>query len=188
MGKYKPYIKKFWYCFLFGPIFMVLEACGEIFLPYLSANIINQGAANGDIPSILLNGLFLLLLAAAMMVFGVLGANFAVRGAARLAAGIRGDTFRKIQKFSFSNIDTFTTGSLITRITNDITQIQNFTQTLLRGTFRSPIMLIGAIVMSFLLNPNIALILLIMILLIGAFIGVIIFLFHTEVSYNAEAD
>ena len=153
---------------------MVLEAAGEFILPYVSANIINKGAANGDIGYILKNGLYMLIIAALMMLFGVLGANFAVRGSARLAAGVRGDVFSKIQSFSFTNIDEFTTGSLITRITNDITQIQNFAQTLLRGMFRSPVMLIGAMVMSFLLNPSLAKIILVVIPVLGAIIAVII--------------
>lgn len=174
MNKYKPYIKKYWYSFLLGPFFMVLEACGEFILPFINANIIDKGAANGDVDYIIQNGLLMLVLAVLMMATGVLGANFAVRGSARLAAGVRRDTFRKIQTFSFSNIDEFTTGSLITRITNDITQIQNFTQTLLRGMFRSPIMLIGALVMSFLLNPTLAWILLAVVPVLGFAIWLII--------------
>lgn len=174
MNKYKPYIKKYWYSFLLGPFFMVLEACGEFILPFINANIIDKGAANGDVDYIVQNGLLMLVLAVLMMATGVLGANFAVRGSARLAAGVRRDTFRKIQTFSFSNIDEFTTGSLITRITNDITQIQNFTQTLLRGMFRSPIMLIGALVMSFLLNPTLAWILLAVVPVLGFAIWLII--------------
>lgn len=141
MDKYKPYIKKYWYNFLLGPFFMVLEAAGEFILPYINANIINNGAAIGDISYIIRNGIYMLLIAIGMMAAGVLGANFGIRGASRLAAGVREDTFRQIQKFSFSNIDDFSTGSLITRITNDITQIQNFTQTFLSGFFRSPVML-----------------------------------------------
>ena len=174
MNKYKPYIKKYWYSFLLGPFFMVLEACGEFILPFINANIIDKGAANGDVDYIIQNGLLMLILAVLMMATGVLGANFAVRGSARLAAGVRRDTFKKIQTFSFSNIDEFTTGSLITRITNDITQIQNFTQTLLRGMFRSPIMLIGALVMSFLLNPTLAWILLAVVPVLGITIWIII--------------
>lgn len=156
MKSYLPYIKKNWYCFVLAPFFMILEATGEFLLPYLNANIINNGAENGDIPYILKNGLYMALLAVGMLITGVLGANFAIRGASRLAAGIRTETFTKIQKFSFSDIDKFTTGSLITRITNDVTQVQSFTQLLLRGTFRSPVMLIGAIVMSFSLSPSLA--------------------------------
>ena len=156
MKKYLPYAKKYWYSFLLGPFFMVLEACGEFILPYINANIIDKGAAEKNVPYILENGLYMVLLAAFMMITGILGANFAIRGSVRLAAGVRRDVFKRIQTFSFSNIDDFTTGSLITRITNDVTQIQNFTGTLLRGMFRSPIMLVGALVMSFTLKKELA--------------------------------
>ena len=156
MNKYKPYVRKYWYHFLLAPFFMIIEAGGEFILPYINANIINIGAANGDIPYIIRNGVYMLVIALIMLAAGVLGANFAIRGSSRLAAEVRNDTFRQIQRFSFANIDEFSTGSLITRITNDITQIQNFTQTLLRGMFRSPVMLIGALVMSFALNPALA--------------------------------
>ena len=156
MKKYVGYVKKYWYSFLLGPFFMVLEACGEFILPYINANIIDKGAAEKNVPYILENGLYMVLLAAFMMLTGILGANFAIRGSTRLAAGVRRDVFKKIQSYSFSNIDDFTTGSLITRITNDVTQIQNFTGTLLRGMFRSPIMLIGALVMSFTLKKELA--------------------------------
>ncbi|MDE6747538.1 MAG: ABC transporter ATP-binding protein/permease [Lachnospiraceae bacterium] len=174
MKKYIPYVKKYWYCFILGPLFMVMEASGEFILPYINANIINIGAANGDIPYIIKNGLFMALIALGMLITGVLGANFAIRGAARLAGGIRKDTFCKIQSFSFSNIDDFTPGSLITRITNDVTQIENFTRNLLRGMFRSPVMLIGAVMMSFTLNKSLALIILIVIPILAAAIASII--------------
>ena len=161
MKKYKEHIKKHWYCFLLAPIFMTLEAAGEFILPFINANIIDQGAASGDIPYILENGVYMLLIAAAMLAFGVLGAFFAVRGSARVAAGVRRDAFARIQTFSFSDIDRFSAGSLITRVTNDITQVQTFLQTLMRGFFRSPVMLVGALVMSFRLNAEIAMVILI---------------------------
>ena len=85
-----------------------------------------------------------------------------------MAAGVRQDTFDKIQTFSFGDIDRFSTGSLITRVTNDITQIQTFTQSLLRGCFRSPIMLIGALIMSFTLSPDIAWVILIVVPFLAA--------------------
>ncbi len=135
---------------------MILEACGEFILPYINANIINKGASRGDVSYILENGIYMAILTILMMITGILGANFSIRASTRLAAGIRFDVFKQIQKFSFANIDEFTTGSLITRITNDITQIQNFAQTLLRGMFRSPVMLIGALIMSFSLNAKLA--------------------------------
>ncbi len=158
MKKYIPYVKKYWYSFILGPLFMILEACGEFILPYINANIINKGASTGNIPYILENGLYMVLIAIFMMLTGILGAFFSIRASTRLAAGVRFDVFKKIQKFSFSNIDEFTTGSLITRITNDITQVQNFSQTLLRGMFRSPVMLVGALLMAFSLNKKLALV------------------------------
>ncbi|HJB90139.1 MAG TPA: ABC transporter ATP-binding protein/permease [Candidatus Eisenbergiella merdigallinarum] len=161
MEKYWPHIRKNWYCFLLSPLFMTLEASGEFILPFMNANIIDRGAASGDIPYILRNGFYMAVIAGAMLACGVLGAFFAIRGSARMAAGVRRDAFARIQTFSFSDIDRFSTGSLITRVTNDITQIQNFAQTLMRGFFRSPVMLVGALIMSFRLNPRIALVILI---------------------------
>lgn len=174
MKKYKVYAKRYLVCFILGPLFMILESCGEFILPYINANIINVGAATGDIPYILKSGLWMLLIAIGMLATGVLGANFAIRGSSHLAADLRQDIFDRIQKFSFANIDAFSTGSLITRITNDITQIQNFTQTLLRGVFRSPVMLLGALVMSFALNPQLALVIFLVVPLLGTAIYLII--------------
>lgn len=155
MRRYFEFIKAYWYFFLLGPVCMILEACGEFILPYMSANIINIGAANRDIPYMMENGLYMAVISLFMLLFGVAGAYFAIQGASRLAADIRLEIFKKIQRFSFANVDDFSTGSLITRITNDVSQVQNFTQTLLRGLFRSPVMIVGAIVMSFALEPQI---------------------------------
>ena len=140
MNKYKDTIKKHRHCFILGPVFMIIEAAGEFILPYINANIIDRGAANGDISYIIRNGLYMLVIAAGMLLAGVLGAYFAVKASTILAADLRKKTFAKIQEFSFANIDEFSTGSLITRITNDITQIQNFAQSLLRGMFRKVFM------------------------------------------------
>ncbi|MDO5422432.1 MAG: ABC transporter ATP-binding protein [Eubacteriales bacterium] len=174
MNKYRDSIKKNLHCFILAPLFMILEASGEFILPYLNANMIDRGAAAGDIPYIRQNGLLMAAVAVVMLVSGVLGAWFAIRGSSRLAADVRGKTFRKIQKFSFANIDTFSTGSLITRITNDITQIQNFAQSLMRGCFRSPVMLIGGVCMSFALNPKLALVICAVIPVLALAIGLLI--------------
>lgn len=160
MKKYLPYVKRYWYCFLLGPLFMIIEACGEFILPYISGQLINLIDQNKDdpdfLPNIIAMGAVMAVVALVMMLAGVLGANFAIRGASHLAAGVRRDVFNKVQTYSFTEIDGFTTGSLITRLTNDVTQIQNFCGTLLRGVFRSPVMLIGALVMSFVLNTDLA--------------------------------
>lgn len=173
-NKYMDSIKKHFPCFILAPIFMMLEACGEFILPYLNANMIDRGVAQRDVPYIVKNGSLMFVTAFIMLVCGVLGAYFAIRGSSHLAAEVREKTFRKIQTFSFANIDTFSTGSLITRITNDITQIQNFAQTLMRGCFRSPVMLIGAIGMSFMLNVELAVVICIVVPLLALLIAFII--------------
>lgn len=174
LKKYMPAIKKNLYCFILAPILMILEAAGEFILPYLNANIIDKGAANGDVPYIIQNGALMAAAALFMLVCGVGGAYFAIKGSSLLAADVRGKTFRKIQKFSFAEIDDFSTGSLITRITNDITQIQNFAQSLLRGCCRSPVMLVGALGMSFVLSPKLAVVICIVIPVLALLIFLLI--------------
>ena len=101
MKKYKEHIKKHWYCFLLAPIFMTLEAAGEFILPFINANIIDQGAASGDIPYILENGFYMLLIAAAMLAFGVLGAFFCSPGIRPGGGGRSPDAFARIQTSPF---------------------------------------------------------------------------------------
>ena len=160
MKKYLPYVKKYLPYFILGPFFMVVEACGEFILPFLNKDIIDNGAAKADVDYIINRGILMGIIALVMLVTGILGANLTVKASANLAKEIRRDTFYKIQSFSFSDIDRFSTGSLITRLTNDITQVQTFTQSLLRGCFRSPIMIVGALIMSFMLSPKLALVIL----------------------------
>lgn len=174
MKKYTTYLKKYKQFFILGPIFVAFEASGEVILPYLTAGIINVGAANHDIPYIIKNGIWMAAIAIAMLVAAMIGSVFSVRGSVNLSADLRRDVFRRIQKFSFANIDDFSTGSLITRITNDITQIQNFIMTLMRSMLRTPIMLIGATVMAFVLNPKLAFIILAAAILLSLGIAVII--------------
>ena len=174
MNSFLKYAKPYKKYFLFGPIFMVIEATGDIVLPFLVAQIINNGAVNHDIPYILRTGGWMVSFSVIMAVFGTLGAKFAVNGSVNLAADLRFDVFSRIQEFSFKNIDDFSTGSLITRITNDITQIQTFAMSLLRGVFRSPVMLIGAVIMAFRLNSQLAIVILIVIPVLGSAIFTII--------------
>ena len=169
-----PYLKKYKCFFILGPIFVAFEACGEVILPYLTAGIINVGAANHDIPFIIKNGVMMAAIAIAMLIAAMIGSVFSIQGSVNLSADLRRDVFRRIQKFSFANIDDFSTGSLITRITNDITQIQNFIMTLLRSMLRTPIMLIGATIMAFVLNPKLALIILSAAIFLSLGIAVII--------------
>ncbi len=118
----KPYIGSV----IIGPILMLVEVVGEIVLPYLMALIINEGIQRSQSPSYVITiGIIMLVTVLLMMSGGIGGAYFAVKTSTGFGAGLRQDLFEKVQKFSFANIDKYSTGSLITRLTNDITQIQN---------------------------------------------------------------
>lgn len=137
---------------------MIVEVVGEILLPAFLASIINTGIANKSIGFIVMLCAFMILTAVLMMAGGVGGAYFGAAAAVGFATDLRRDVYKKVQEFSFANIDKFSTGSLVTRLTNDITQIQNFINMLLRMCLRSPGMLIGALIMSLILNPSLSVI------------------------------
>lgn len=152
---------------------MLVEVIGDVLLPYMLANIINRGVAGHDVAYIIKMGIGMVLTAVMMAVGGILGAWFAANAAMKFSADLRMDLFEKVQKFSFQNIDQFSTGSLITRMTNDITQIQNMIMQTLRTCLRSPGILIGAIVMAFIISPKLAVVFLIVVPLLTALIVVI---------------
>lgn len=152
---------------------MLVEVIGDVLLPYMLANIINRGVAGHDVAYIIKMGIGMVLTAVMMAVGGILGAWFAANAAMKFGADLRMDLFEKVQKFSFQNIDQFSTGSLITRMTNDITQIQNMIMQTLRTCLRSPGILIGAIVMAFIISPKLAVVFLIVVPLLTALIVVI---------------
>ena len=147
MKRYWKYVKPYLYAFILGPILMITEVVGEVVLPALMAQIINVGAANHDIAYIIEMGGVMILTAFVMMGGGIGGAWFAAKASISFGADLRNDCFQKVQKFSFQNIDSFSTGSLVTRLTNDITQVQNLIMMGLRMMLRAPGMLIGAIIM-----------------------------------------
>lgn len=174
MKRYMKYVKPYWKAFVFGPILMLTEVAGEVLLPAFMANIINIGAVQHNVPYIIAMGAVMFVTALIMMAGGVGGAYFSAKAAISFAADLRSDVFRKVQTFSFQNIDSFSTGSLVTRLTNDITQVQNVIMMGLRLLLRAPGMLVGAVIMAFLINPDLALILLIVIPLLAVAIGLII--------------
>lgn len=170
------YIKPYFPYFILGPLCMIIEVLGEILMPRLLAYIINLGidGVTEDMPGIVLwlydkigdNAYFIIAIAVGMiltailmMLGGVGGAYFAGKASVNFAADLRGDIYKKIQSFSFSNIDKFSSASLVTRLTNDVTQLQNFVNMMLRMFFRSPGMLVGALIMAISLNPSLSLIL-----------------------------
>ena len=132
MKRYWKYIKPYLPAFICGPLLMIVEVIGEVLLPKFMANIINIGAANQDVPYIITMGIVMVVTALLMMAGGIGGAYFAAKAAISFAADIRKDTFEKVQKFSFANLDQYNTGSLVTRLTNDVTQVQNLINMALR--------------------------------------------------------
>lgn len=164
MKQYKKYVIPYKSAFILGPIFMIVEVLGEIILPKLMSMIINYGcgqdvtvAAKG--PAYIIGiGAVMIGTALLMMMGGVLGAYFAVKASVNFAGDLRRDVFAKVQKFSFANIEKFSTGSLVTRLTNDITNIQNVLSMGLRMLLRAPGMLIGGLIMAFIMNAKLALV------------------------------
>ncbi len=171
MKQYLKYIKPYLFSFVVGPLLMIVEVLGEVLMPYFMSLIINEGVSNRNVSYIVGIGLTMVLTAFIMMAGGIGGAYFGAKGAISFAADVRRDVFLKIQKFSFANIDKFSTGSLVTRLTNDITQMQNLVNMALRMMLRAPGMLIGAIIMAFGMNPRLALV----ILVVGPLLALAIF-------------
>lgn len=174
MKRYWKYIKPYLTAFICGPIFMIVEVIGEILLPKFMANIINIGAAERNIPYIIGMGAVMVLTAFAMMAGGIGGAYFAAKAAISFSADLRSDVFDKVQKFSFANLDRFSTGSLVTRLTNDITQVQNLINMALRMMLRAPGMLVGALIMAFMMNSQLAVVVLVVIPILVTLIALVI--------------
>ncbi len=158
MKRYWKYVRPYLSAFIIGPILMIVEVIGEVVMPLLLSNIIDYGVNQSrGVSYIIMMGITMVITALFMMAGGVGGAYFAIKASSGFANDLRKDLFRQIQKFSFTNIDQYNTGSLITRLTNDITQVQNMIQMVLRMALRAPGMLIGALIMAFVLNPELAL-------------------------------
>lgn len=174
MKRYKKYISPYLSAFILGPLLMLTEVAGEIMLPKLMSLIINNGVANRDIRYIVMMGLLMMLAAGVMAVGGIGGAYFSAKASISFTSDLRQDLFAKVQKFSFKNIDDFSTGSLVTRLTNDIQQIQNVIMMGLRMMFRAPGMFVGALIMAFLMNAKLAAVILVVIPLLTLAIALIL--------------
>ena len=160
MKRWFKYIKPYLSSFILGPVGMIVEVIGEMFMPLILAKLINL-ANDRELEvwdSIGLAGI-LIGIVLLMMTGGVAGAYFGSKASVNFAADLRRDLYEKVQQYSFANIDNFSTSSLVTRMTNDVTQMQNFVNMLLRMALRSPGMLIGGIIMAIGLNPSLSIIL-----------------------------
>ena len=171
-GKYaKPYLSGF----IIGPCLMITEVLGEIMLPKMMSLIINNGVAERNYGYIVQMGFWMVCVAFFMAVSGIGGAYFSAKASICFTSDLRKDLFSKVLQFSFRNIDDFSTGSLVTRLTNDIQQVQQVMMMILRLALRAPGMLVGALIMAFIMNYRLAMIILVVIPALGLMIGAIMF-------------
>lgn len=174
LKRYGTYVRPYLSAFLLGPLLMLTEVAGEITLPKLMSLIINNGLAAGDIGYIVRVGVIMVMVTVVMAAGGIGGAYFAAKASISFTADLRRDVFARVQQFSFKNIDEFSTGSLVTRLTNDIQQVQNVLMMGLRMMLRAPGMLIGALIMAAVMNRRLVVILLVVIPLLALAIAALL--------------
>ena len=165
--KLAKYVKDYKKAAILTPIFVIFEVIMEIVIPYLMAKIIDVGIQNSDVKYILEMGVFLIVSAILSLAFGMLSGRFAAKASAGYAKNLRKAMFDKIQTYAFENIDKFSTSSLITRLTTDVTNVQNAFQMIIRILVRGPIMMIFALFMCFTISPKLACIFLVAIPILG---------------------
>ena len=150
------YVKEFKRASIATPCYMILEVLMEMMIPYLMASIIDDGVNKGDMKHICVVGAGMLVIAAIGLFAGIMGGVYGAKASAGFARNLRKGMYDNIQTFSFSNIDKFSTASLVTRLTTDVTNIQNAYQMILRMCMRAPASLICALAMAFITNARIS--------------------------------
>lgn len=161
-------IKEYKWASIATPVFMLLEVAVDTIIPLLMASIIDNGVNMGDTRHIYIMGVWMIVAALFGLLTGCLGAKYGAKAAMGFGKNLRTAMFRNIQTFSFANIDRFSSASLVTRMTTDVTNIQNAYMMLLRMAMRAPASIICAMVMSFFISPRLATIYLIAIIVLGA--------------------
>ena len=184
------YIKPYLPYFIIGPICMIVEVIGEVVLPKLLSTIINRGTDGTLTVSLSVGILFAMIgVAVLMMAGGVGGAYFGAKASVNFATDLRADAYRAVERYSFANIDKFSTGSLVTRMTNDVTQVQNFVNMLLRMALRAPGMLIAALMMAITLKPSLAVVFAVTIpLMLLSILGIILVGFRRFTKLQSKID
>ena len=174
--KLASYVKEYKKQAILTPIFVVLEVIMEVIIPLLMARIIDVGIQNSDIDYILEMGILLIISAIMSLIFGMLSGRFAAIASAGYAKNLRKEMFHKVQDYAFENIDKFSTSSLVTRMTTDVTNVQMAFQMIIRILVRGPIMMIFALLMVLSISGKLSLIFLVAI----PFLGIILFLIATK--------
>ena len=174
----RKYMKGNWKYAILAPICILIDTIGMMIVPQITSNVIDIGIANNDVNYIIKQGIIAVLGAVICMIGGFFAMYFSAKASYGFGANLRQDLVNKIQEFSFANINKFTTSSLITRLTNDVEVLVNLVQMCLRMLIRTPIILVGGILMLYLTSKDIAklffslipiLIILILVVLVKAF-------------------
>ena len=169
MKKLAVYMRPYVVFFLMAPVFKAIEASAELLQPKIMTTTVNAGIIAGDVGVIWHNGLLMLGVALVGIAGGVGACWFAAKSSQGFGADLRRAVFGKVQSFSFSDLDRFSTGSLVTRLTNDITQLENTSLMMQRIMVRAPLLCVGAIIMTISIQPRLAMVLIAMALaLLGA--------------------
>ena len=161
-------IKEYKWASIATPVFMLLEVAVDTIIPLLMASIIDNGVNKGDTRHIYIMGVWMIVAALFGLLTGCLGAKYGAKAAMGFGKNLRAAMFRNIQTFSFANIDRFSSASLVTRMTTDVTNIQNAYMMMLRMAMRAPASIICAMAMSFFISPRLATIYLIAVIVLGA--------------------
>lgn len=161
------HIKEYKAASIATPIFMILEVIMETAIPVLMASIIDKGVEAGNMKHIYTVGAMMVVVAALGLLFGVLGGKYGAKASTGFARNLRKAMYENIQTFAFSNIDKFSTAGLVTRLTTDVTNVQNAYQMILRMCMRAPFSLICAMVMAFIINARLASVYLIAVIVLG---------------------
>lgn len=148
------------------PVFTALEVIMEVLLPFITAKIIDDGLQQGDMGTVYRYGAIMLVMAVFSLCFGAFAGKYAASASSGLACNLRESIYEKVQEFSFSNIDKFSTAGLVTRMTTDVTNVQNAFQMIIRIAVRAPLMLVASMVMCFMINQKLSMM----------FLGAILFL------------
>ncbi|MBO4751019.1 MAG: ABC transporter ATP-binding protein, partial [Lachnospiraceae bacterium] len=166
-------VKEFKRDSLMTPCFMILEVLMEVLIPLLMGSIINDGIEKGNIQHIYLMGAAMLVAAVIGLFAGAMGGKYGARAATGFAKNLREAMFTKIQTFSFANIDKFSTAGLVTRLTTDVSNLQNAYQMILRMCIRAPFSLVIAMIAAYFVSPRIASIYLYAVLILGLVLATI---------------
>ena len=167
-------VKQYKTASLLTPVFIMLEVVLDVLIPFVTAKLIDDGITSGNMPNVYKYGIIMLVMAFLSMFAAILAGKYASYASSGFACNLRSAMYRNIQRFAFSDIDKYSTSGLVTRMTTDVTNLQNAYQQIIRTSVRAPFNLLSSIVMCFVISPQLSLIFIIASIVLGIILGIII--------------